>query len=198
MYFIDEFQKGDETFNVCVMVLEVNLDEVDDNKVQLLLKPYDEGIKLVKHWYWRETNEYEGSQTIDCFVLNCFYDKEHDRIELAMKSNFDKFVYSVCKLLSIGRISLYYHDIDELEELEDDELFSISENHIRSVILTLEEFKRLDGFCGLIDVRGLSVVHFKGLYMPLKSLRENVCKDFERPDGREEYLLRGEKLFKWD
>lgn len=198
MYFIDEFQKGDDTFNVCVMVSEVNLDEVDDNKVQLLLKPYDEDIKLVKHWYHRKNDEYEGSQTIDYFRLNLFYDKEHDRIEIVIKSNLDKFVYNICKLLSIGRITLYYKSIDELEEKEDNYLFSVSENHIRSVILTLEEFKRLDGFCGLIDVRGLSVVHFKGLFMPLKSLRESVCNDFERLDGNEEYLLRGEKLFKLD
>lgn len=195
MYFIDEFQKGDETFNACLMVIEIDPDECEDNKVKLLLKPYDEDIKIVKKWYHRENNEYEGSQIIDCFVLDCFYDNEHDRIELAMNSNLDMFLFSICKLLSIGRITLYNYNVEDIERKEN--VSSISQNHIRSVILTLEEFKRLDGFCGLIDISGLSRVYFKGLFMSVKALKESVCDDFERHDGRDEYLLRGENLFKW-
>ena len=193
MYFIDEFKKGDETFDACIMRLEVCHDESEDNKVQLLLRPYDEDIEIVKHWY-NDDNTFEGSQIIECFVLTCFYDNEHDRIEFAMNSNLDMFIFSICKLLSIGRITLYNYDVEDIERRENVSL--ISQNHIRSVILSLEEFKRLDGFCGLIDISGLSRVYFKGLYMSVKSLKESVCDDFERLDGRDEYFLRGEKLFK--
>lgn len=196
MYFIDEFQKGDKTQDACVMVSEVNLDELEDDKVRLFLRPYDEDFKIVRKWYHKRTNEYEGSQIIDCFKLDLFYDKVQDRIELSMHSGFDNFFYTICKLLSIGRFTLYNHDIEEIVRQEC--VSSISENNIRSIILTLDEFKRLDGFCGLIDISGLSTVYFKGLYMSVKSMKESVCDDFMRPDGRSEYLLRGEKLFKWD
>ena len=195
MYFTDEFQKGDDTFDSCVMVCQVNLDELEKNKVHLRLKPFDEDIKIVKTWYNKD-NVFKGAQTIEYFRLNAIYDNVHDRIELFIKSNFDKFIYAVCKLLSIGRITLYNHNVEEIESKEDVSL--ISENHVRSIVLSLDEFKRLDGFCGLIDISGLSVVYFKGLQMSVNSLKQSECVDFRRPDGRKEYLLRGEKLFKLD
>ena len=195
MYFIEEFQQDDVSFKECVMTLEVSYDELENNKVRLLMKPYAEDIKIVRYWY-HDDNTFEGSQIIDCFKLDLFYDSEHDRIELALKSSLDSFVYSVCRLLNIGRITLYNHDVEEIERREN--VSTISENHIRSVILTLEEFKCLDGFCGVIDISGLSKIHFKGLHMSVKALKESVCDDFRRPDSRKEYYLRGEKLFKWD
>lgn len=196
MYFIDEFHHKDgSVFYECVMQTEVNLDDLENNMVQLRLKPYDEDIKIVKNWYHKD-DTFEGSQGIEYYHLNCKYDKDNDRIELALKSSFDKFIYSICRLLSIGHISLYNNCVEDVEERE--HVSSISENHISTIILTLEEFKRLDGFCGVIDVSGLSVIYFKGLHMSVKALKENACDGFERPDGRTEYLLRGEKLFKWD
>ena len=194
MYFIDEFQKGDETFDSCVLITEVNLDELENNKVHLLLKPYDENIKIARKWYHKDET-FEGFQIIEYFRLTIVYDNVHDRIELFLKSSFDKFIYSICKFLNIGRITLYNLNVEDIERNED--VSSISENHVRSIVLSLDEFKRLDGFCGLIDVSGLSVVYFKGLQMSVNSLKKSVCVDFKRPDGRKEYLLRGEKLFKW-
>ena len=195
MYFTDEFQKGDETFDSCVLITEVNLDELENNKVHLHLRPFDKDIKIARKWYHKD-DTFEGSQIIEYFRLNAIYDNVHDRIELFIKSNFDKFIYAVCKLLSIGRITLYNLNVEDIERRE--HVSSISENHVRSIVLSLDEFKRLDGFCGLIDVSGLSMVYFKGLHMSVNSLKRSVCVDFRRPDGRKEYLLRGEKLFKWD
>ena len=195
MYFKEFFLQDDVRHDANVLITEVNLDELDKSNVKLLLKPFYDDVEIVRETY-NEDDELIGSQTIDCFKLDCYYDNEHDRIEISRKSNLDMFIFTVCKLLSIGRITLYNYNVEDVERREN--VSTISENHVRSIILTLEEFKLLDGFCGLIDISGLSVVYFKGLHMSIKSLKESECDDFRRSDKRKEYFLRGEKLYKLD
>ena len=46
MYFIDEFQKGDKTQDACVMVSEVNLDELEE--LYKKIDEYDDKNKTAK------------------------------------------------------------------------------------------------------------------------------------------------------
>lgn len=194
MYYVDGFQKGDDIFDTCFLVCEVNLDRIGDNYVELRLRPNSDDIEIVREWY-HDNDEFEGAQTIECFRLECAYDKEHDRIEISKINSFDKFVLNVCSLLGLGRITLFYNDVEEIERRE--HVSSISENNISAIILTLDEFKLLDGFYGLFEITGVRKV-FKGFQMSIEALKELECDDFKRVDKRKEYLLRGENLFKWD
>lgn len=193
MYFNEFFIQDDMRHSAHLLISEVNLDELDKNSVEILLKPYYDDVEIVRETY-NEDDELIGSQKIDCFRIKCYYDDKHDRIELFMSNGFDRFIYKICELLSIGRFT-YGSNLEDIERCH--EVYSKGFQSVYSLILTLEEFKLVDGFVASIDISGVSI-DFKSFCTPIDSLKKCLCDDFERFDKRDEFYLRGEKLYKWD
>ena len=188
-YVRSNFYKGAQVLDSSLLMAEVNLDMLDVKQVKIFLKPCLEDVELVIEIY-NEFHELVSIKSLKYFTLNCHYDNEHDRIEIQIINGFDWLIFNICAMLNIGRITFF-------EDLEpDDNKFTIDETFVSSIVLTLEEFKLLDGFVGEFDISGDSI-DFKGMRMSNKSISESVCDDFVRADGKKEYMLRGEKLFKW-
>lgn len=192
MYIKENYFVNDEIYDAHVLKTEVNLNDLENNKVSLLLKPLHDEVKIIRRHY-NNNDELDYAQELDCFRLSLDYDNKHDRIELSVINGFDKFIYNICVLLNIGRFTLIFNP----EEYErHTKHLTTNETYFHTLILSLDEFKQLDGFCGVIDISGISI-DFIRLCMPFKSMYELECNDFKRFDERKEYFLRGEKLFKW-
>ena len=193
MYLKENYYENDVSYDAHVLKTEVNLDDLENNKVSLLLKPLYDNVKIVRRYY-NDNDELVNTQELDCFRLNLDYDNEHDRIEIMVYNGFDKFIYNICALLSVGRFTLTFNP-EEYEKHT--KHLTTNDTCFLTLILSLEEFKQLDSFCGVIDISGISI-DFIRLCIPFKSMYKLECDDFVRNDGKKEYYLCGEKLFKWD
>lgn len=169
---------------------EVNLDELEDNKVQLLLKPYESDVEIAIVHYGQDWN-IDDKRGLEYFTLNCNYDNVEDKIEIKVFNGFDEFIFNVCSLLRIGHITL-----DEDVSFDKMTFAPICER-VKSIILSLEEFKMLDGFVGKFSICNPSF-DFISLMISVKGIHESVCDGSETPEVNSELLLRGEKLFMWD
>lgn len=173
---------------------EVNLDELDDNKVSLYLKPYEHNVKIASEHYSLDW-EIDDKKFIDYFILDCQYDKAQDKIEIIVNNGFDVFIFNICALLGIGRLA-----IDE--DVEPSGLFQAMEgffnipDRVKSIMLSLEEFKMLDGFVGEFNICNPSF-DFLSLKIAINEISESVCDGAHVPDVKSD-LLRGESLFIWD
>lgn len=188
MYYNDYFY-GNEKHYSSVLKTEVNLDELHKCEVQLRFKPCLEDVIIIRDTMTEDGKVIE-SNGLEYYKRNLNYDKEHDRIEIFLSKGFDDFIFDVCFILGLGRVN--YANIEEFEDAE-----SISSMFARSVILTLDEFKRLDGFAGQFNIGSLGI-EYEGIRISKETLLKFKCDDFERIDGYNEYLLRGEDLMKWD
>ena len=69
-------------------------------------------------------------------------------------------------------------------------------DRVKSIMLSLEEFKMLDGFVGEFNICNPSF-DFLSLKIAINEISESVCDGAHVPDVKSD-LLRGESLFIWD
>lgn len=188
MYYNDYFY-GNEKHYSSVLKTEVNLDELHKGEVQLRFKPCLEDVIIIRDTMTEDGKVIE-SNGLEYYKRNLNYDKDNDRIEIFLSKGFDDFIFDVCFILGLGRVN--YANIEEFEDTE-----TVNSMFARSVILTLDEFKRLDGFAGQFNIGSLGI-EYEGIRISKETLLKFKCDDFERIDGYNEYLLRGEDLMKWD
>lgn len=185
------FLKNNERKCKGFLMSEVSLDDLDDNKVSLLLKPYeiDVEIAIVKYGLdWK----YKKVKGLEYFTLTCNYDKLEDKIEIAILNGFDVFIFNICALLGIGHIAID-EDVEPSGLFQAMEGFFSIEDRVKSITLSLEEFKLLDGFIGEFSLCNPSFDFIK-LVISLKSIHESVCDGAHVPDVKSKCLKGGEDL----
>ena len=69
-------------------------------------------------------------------------------------------------------------------------------DRVKSIILTLEEFKMLDGFVGKFSICNPSI-DFEMLVISIKGIDKSVCDGAHVPEVKSKCLKGGEYLFKW-
>ena len=170
---------------------EVCLDELDDNKVSLLLKPYEHDVEIaIVHYGFDWQIEHE--KRLDYFTLTCYYDKREDMIEILIDNGFDVFIFNICALLGIGRLNII-ENVEPLGLFQAMEGFLPIHERVRSILLTLEEFKLLDGFVGKFSLCNPSI-DFIRLVIAFDSIHESVCDGAHVPYMKSSLLKRGESL----
>lgn len=174
------------------LISEVNLDEIDDNKVSLLLKPYEQDVEIAIVHYGLDW-QIDKKDALDYFILDCQYDKAQDKIEIIVNNGFDVFIFNICALLGIGRIAID-EDVEPLGLFQAMEGFLPIQERVKSITFSLEEFKMLDGFVGKFSICNPSI-DFLNLRIAIKEISESVCDGSETPEVKSEYLKRGEYLF---
>lgn len=170
---------------------EVNLDELDTcNNARLIVKPVDPRIVIASYYYEHDESEINPHdfKRIEEFKGDYFYNDEDDELILSIYNGFDVAVFNMCSLLGIGRV-----DLDNYVEYEENG-FAPVHDKVSRIHLTLEEFKKLDGFVALCKFTPHFIL-FKGLLIGANYIHESACDGDVVPDFRSEKLLRGEKLF---
>ena len=174
---------------------EVNLDDLDDNKVSLLLKPYESDVEIAIVKYGNDW-KFKKVKGLDYCTLTCNYNKNEDQLEIAILNGFDVFIFNICSLLDIGHIAID-EDVEPSGLFQAMEGFFLIEVRVKSITLSLEEFKLLDGFIGEFSICNPSIDFIK-LIISLKSIHESVCDGAHVPDVKSNNLKRSENLFIWD
>lgn len=189
------FFKNGERKCSSYLISQVNLDEIDDNKAQLLLKPYEQDVEIAIVHYGLDW-KIDDMKGLDYFILDCSYNKSEDKIEINVNNGFDVFIFNICALLGIGRLTID-KDVEPLGVFQAMEGFFNVNERVKSIILTLEEFKLLDGFVGKFSICNPSI-DFLSLQISIKEISESVCDGADIPEIKSECLKGGEKLYKLD
>ena len=177
------------------LISEVNLDELDNNKVSLFLKPLERDVEIAIVHYGQDW-KIDDKKGLDYFILDCNYDKREDKIEIIVNNGFDEFIFNICALLDIGRLTIN-EDVEPLGLFQAMDGFFNVNDRVKSIILSLEEFKLLDGFVGEFSICNPSI-DFLSLRIAIKEISESVCDGAHVPEVKSEYLKRGESLLIWD
>lgn len=191
MYFKLYFLKKDKEIDSSVLKLEVVLDILDDtNHAQLMLSPIDEDVQIVQETY-DDDKKLLGVFNVGVFKQDVSYNKEHNLFEFGIKTSFDVFIFNICALLDIGKLT-----IDENVKLSETGFAPIKER-VKSISLTLEEICSLNGFLGKFSIIDNSI-DFKGIVLNLQAIHESVSDGEHIPDVKSNLLKRSENLYLWE
>lgn len=185
------YDKNGEVIEALPFKFEVNLDELEAfHNARILVKPVDPDVVIARYHYETDPNEIDPHdfERVEYFEGNYFYNDEADELEIGVHNGFDVALFNMCSLLQIGRITL-----DEYVEFEENG-FAPVHDKVSTVRLTLDEFKKLDGFVAWCKITKHFIL-FKGLVIGANYIHESACDGDVVPDFKSEKLLRGEKLF---
>lgn len=187
MYFKVYFLK-DDVIESSLLKLEVLLEGLEDtNKAQLILSPLDKDVRIVQETY-NDNDELEGVFNVGVFKQDIDYNKENNTFEIEVKTGFDVFIFNICALLNVGKLT-----IDE-DVKPSESRFAPIQERVKSITLYLEEFNALDGFVGEFAINETSI-DFKGLVINCQAIHESVESGAYVPDFESDEILRGESLF---
>lgn len=159
------------------------------NTLQLILRPTDPAVVIYRDYY-DEHNRHTDSDRLEAYETNVFYDDENDEITLNVFNGFDVAIFNICSLLNIGRVH-----IDDSVPCSNRN-FAPVHDRVMQIILTLEEFKKLDGFVAVFKFTKYFIL-FKGLLIGSNYIHEDVKDGSDVPFYTSDRLARGESIFKF-
>lgn len=183
--------KEDERIDSSFLKLEVLLDGLEStNHAQLKLEPIDKDVRIVQETY-DINNNILGVYNVGVFKQDIAYNKQLDVFDIAIKTSFDVFIFNICVMLGIGKLT-----IDESVKTSENG-FAPIEERVKTLSLSLEELKCINNFIGEFSLKDTSI-DFKGLVFNVEGIHENVKDGALMSEVKCNLLKRSENLIKWD
>ena len=181
----------DDLLDSTLFKLEVLFEGFEEtNQAKLCIAPLDKEVSIV-HEIYNDDNTLFDVFNIGNFKQDIDFNEEKEVFEIAIKTGFDVFIFNICALLEMGKLT-----IDEDVKPSKNGFAPIQER-VKSITLNMKEFNALDGYVCECAINEDSF-DFKGLVINCQGIHESVKSGAYVPDFESDVIMRGEDLSIWD